>query len=373
MRIICAPDSFKESITAPQAAEAMARGVRAAGAGFDPDVCPVADGGEGTLDALIGALDGRIETARVTGPLGEPIMARLGIVPHESLGIVELAEASGLAKLDPDQRDPTRTTTFGTGELIQNAVHRGCDTVIVCLGGSATVDGATGMAQALGARFFDANGDAMTEAMCGGMLRSIARIELPDPDTLPRIRVACDVTNPLCGPNGAAAVYGPQKGATPEQVRDLDAGLAHVAALLDVNPDQPGSGSAGGAGFGLVAMLGATLERGIELVLDEIGFDERCSGVALVLTGEGRLDQQTLSGKASMGVAHRARRFGVPTIAIVGSTGDGAEHCTDPSQGGDLTGYVALADRFGAQRAMREAGALIEQITVEVIQSQLNG
>jgi glycerate 2-kinase len=367
IKILCAPDSFKESISALEAAEAMAAGVRDAGEQFQPDVCPIADGGEGTLEALIGALGGTIESATVTGLLGEPVAARFGMTADGKTAIVELAQASGLALVPKDRRDPMRTTTFGTGELIRLAAERGCELVIVCLGGSATVDGATGIAQALGARFFDRGDQEITEPMRGGLLRSVSRIERPLRGALPHLRIACDVTNPLCGRTGAAAVYGPQKGATPQQVQELDAGLAHIARLLGANPATPGFGSAGGASFGLVTMLGAELERGIDLVLEAIRFDERCRDAALVLTGEGRLDEQSLSGKASMGVAKRARQRGVPSIAIVGSTGDGAERCTDPAHGGELAGYVSLADRFGMERALVEPAALIRQVAAEIV------
>lgn len=365
MNIICAPDSFKESINAVDAARAMAAGVRDADGRYMPDICPIADGGEGTLQALISAMGGRIDAARVTGPLGDPVDARFGIIADGTTGIVELAQASGLAIVPKARRDPMRTTTYGTGELIRLLAERGCHTVIVCIGGSATVDGATGIAQALGARFLDADEELINEPMRGGLLRSVAGVELPDRQRLPYIRIACDVTNPLCGPAGAASVYGPQKGATPEQTRELDTGLAHMARLLGVDPDQPGFGSAGGAGFGLVAMLGAQLERGVDLVLDAVRFDERCDDAVLALTGEGRLDGQSLSGKASMGVAARARQRGVPTIALVGSVGDGVECCIDPAHGGELAGYMALADRFGAERAMNETAALLRQLATE--------
>lgn len=364
MKIVCAPDSFKETLSAREVALAMQRGIHLADPAIQVDLCPVGDGGEGTMEALIAAMDGSIHHAQITGPLGETVHARFGIVSEKSLGIVELAEASGLALVPKHQRDPTRTTTFGTGELIRLAVARGATSVIVCIGGSATVDGGAGIAQALGARFFDEHGTLMSEPMTGRLLRRIARFE--PPKDLPAIRVACDVTNPLCGPAGAAAVYGPQKGATPQQVRELDVNLAHLAAIVGGNPNMPGAGAAGGAGFGLVTMCHAKLERGIDLVLDAIGFAQRCRDADLVLTGEGRLDRQSLHGKATLGVALAAARLDVPTIAIVGSTAEGADDCLT-SHGGPLRRFISLADQYGLELALSEPARLIEQVTIELI------
>ncbi len=367
MRILCAPDSFKETLSASEAADAMAAGVRSAGEAFDADICPVADGGEGTLDALCRAMGGVIHTATVTGPLGEAVEARFAIVPNEHLGIVELAEASGLALVPRDRRDPTKTTTFGTGDLIRHCADHGAATVIVCIGGSATCDGAAGLAQAIGTRFHDHDGKVITEPITGGMLSHIARVE--PADTRPAIRIACDVTNPLAGPNGAAAVYGPQKGATPDQVRQLDAGLAHLAGLIDFDPETPGSGAAGGAGWGLQAMCGGMLERGIDLVLDAVRFDERCRSCDLVLTGEGRLDDQSTSGKATLGVAARAALLNTPTIAIVGSCGEGAEQCLQPHRPDGLLRAVDLSERFGRERAMTDAAACVTEAARRVAAS----
>lgn len=365
MKVVCAPASFKESLSAQTAAAAMARGVQRAAPACICNTCPVGDGGEGTMDALLNAMNGKTITARVRGPLGEPVNASFGVVHSQRLGIVELAQASGLMLVPKNRRDPTQTTSFGTGELIRAALKHGCDEIIICIGGSATVDGGTGLAQALGARFFDQAGTLIEQHMTGGMLSSISRVEIPR--DLPRIRVACDVNNPLCGPNGAAAVYGPQKGATPEQVKLLEKGLAHLARIVGGDMNHPGAGAAGGAGFGLMAMCGATLERGIELVLDAINFEDRCRGRTLVLTGEGRLDAQSLQGKACIGVASAAAKAGVPTVAIVGSTGPGAEMCIDPKREGLLRSYFSLSERFGIERSMHDAEALIELMTQECV------
>jgi glycerate kinase len=288
--------------------------------------------------------------------------AHFGIIGG-AIGIVELAQASGLALVPPKQRDPTRTTTLGTGQLISHAIASGCREIIVCIGGSATIDGGTGIAQALGWRFLDGHGGEIGPLMCGGTLGRIAKMIAPE-TTLPRMRVACDVVNPLCGLNGAAAVYGPQKGATLQQVKMLDDGLTHLAKLAGGDPNAPGAGAAGGAGYGLATFLNATLERGIDLVLEMVRFNDTCRGADLVITGEGRLDSQSLQGKACMGVAAAARRLGVPTIAIVGSTGPGAERCIGP---GKLSAYHSLADRFGEDRARREAKTLMADLTEEAV------
>lgn len=379
MTILCSPDSFKETLSAREAALAMARGVEAAGVGAEADVCPVADGGEGTLEALISAAGGDILQARVTGPLGDPISARWGVLPN-GIGVVELAEAAGLSKVPHGQRDPARTTTHGVGELIAAAIAHGCREVIIGVGGSATVDGGAAIAQALGARFIDERGKLIRRPITGGMLTTIVPV---DPPTIAaNLRVACDVTNPLLGPDGAAATYGPQKGATADQVPRLEAGLGNLAARIAgslrnsgrpsearLDPSIPGAGAAGGAAFGLMALCGATLERGIDLVLDAIRFDDRCRNASLVLTGEGRLDSQSLRGKACIGVAQRAAKFGVPAIAIVGSAGPGAEDCINPATGGVLRRYVDLTDRFGREHAMNQPAECIAQIARELVQS----
>lgn len=371
MKIVCAPDSFKETLTAAEAADSMAGGILDADPAIRIDVCPVGDGGEGTMDALLSAGGGQRHRRSVTGSLGEPVTAAFGMTP-DNVGIVELAQASGLALVPADRRDPTRTTTYGTGELIRAAADAGAGRVIICIGGSATCDGAAGLAQALGVRFFDASGNLITAPLTGGTLTSIAGIDT-DVD-LPELRIACDVTNPLLGERGAAAVYGPQKGATPQQVGQLDQALAHLASLTDVQQDFHGAGAAGGAGFGLVALCGATLQRGIDLVLETVGFRSRCAGADLVLTGEGQLDAQSLSGKAAIGVAQAAQQLGIPAIAIVGSLGPGAQSCLashDPP--GPLRAVHALADRFGTERARRQAAALVREVTHDVVTAFRSG
>jgi glycerate kinase len=368
-KIILAPAAFKESLSAVEVSRAMAQGVHRASSSIVAIECPIADGGEGTMACLVAAMRGEIIAAIVHGPTGLSVASHFGRIPRAdggAIGVIELAKASGLEMTPQDRRDPTRTTTYGTGELMQAALASGCDELIVCIGGSATVDGGAGLAQACGVRFFDQHDREIKDFMCGGLLHRVARIVKPTRQP-PRIRVACDVTNPLCGPNGAAAIYGPQKGAKPEQVQSLDEGLAHFSRIAGGDPDMPGAGAAGGAGYGLVTLLGATMERGIDLVLDAVGFRALCRDADFVMTGEGRLDLQSLQGKACMGVARAAHELGVPTIAIVGAAGEGANRCVNrPNEGGYLHAYFALADRYGVERAMRAANALVADVACEV-------
>ncbi len=357
-KVLCAPDSFKESLSAHRAAEAMAAGVRQAAGATKCDLCPIADGGEGSLEVLSDALGGTLHRMTVTGPLAEPVEARYAIAG--TTGVVELAEASGLGLVVPERRDPTRTTTFGTGQLIAAAAARGCETVIVCIGGSATVDGGAGIAQALGGVFIDRDGRAIDTPMTGDGLGDITGYHAPTA-ALPRLRVACDVTNPLFGAEGAACRYGPQKGATPRQVETLDARLARLAELLGGDPDRAGAGAAGGAGWGLAAMLGAELERGVDVVLDAVNFARRCAAADLVLTGEGRLDAQSRRGKACFGVAEAAAAIGVPVVAIVGQA-------TAGSSFEDLfTEVISLSDRYGRDHARDRP----EQVIAEAVRELL--
>jgi len=371
MRVICAPDSFKESITATAAAEAMARGVHRASAHASVDLFPIGDGGEGTVDAMLAAWQGLRRITRVSGPTGTALDAAWGVWRDGRTAVIEMAAAAGLANVPADQRDPTRTSTLGVGQLIADALRQGVEKVIVGIGGSATNDAGCGMAQALGVRFFDATGSPIDKPITGGMLHDVAHI---DPGKrLPalmdaQIVAACDVTNPLVGPNGAAHVYAPQKGATPQQVQRLDAGLSHLADVikrdLGIDVDSiPGAGAAGGLGAGLIAFADATLQPGIELILEAVGFDERAQGCNLCLTGEGRIDGQSLSGKACVGVARAARKVGTPTVALVGSRGPGAERALDEG----LIDIVVIGEGLPAEASMRRAAALIEAAAERVV------
>ncbi|QIA26867.1 glycerate kinase [Thermaerobacter sp. PB12/4term] len=324
-RVLVAPDSFKGSLTAEEAAAAMARGVARGWPGAAATQLPLADGGEGTAAVLVRATGGRWIRRRVTGPLGEPVEARWGLLGDGQTAVVEMAAASGLLLVPPGKRRPLEATTTGTGELIRDALDYGCRRLLVAIGGSATTDGGTGMLAALGARFLDGAGRPLPPG--GGALTRLERIDLSGLD--PRLRqvtieVACDVDNPLTGPRGAARVYAPQKGATPEQVEILEAGLARLAGVAartlgHDRRDEPGAGAAGGLGFALIAFLGARLRPGAELVMDAAGFDRHLEAVDLVLTGEGRTDAQTLAGKLVARVAARARRHGRPVVVISGA------------------------------------------------------
>ncbi|HLP30926.1 MAG TPA: glycerate kinase [Geothrix sp.] len=331
MRIIVAPDSFKGSVSALGVAEAMARGIHAVFPDADVLKVPIADGGEGTVEALVAATGGRLMHTDVRGPLGDPVRAHWGISGDGTTAFLEMASASGLPLISKERRDPRVTSTFGTGELVKAALDAGLRKLVLGIGGSATNDGGAGMARALGVRFLDAEGRDLPEG--GAALARLARVDLSDLD--PRLAecallVACDVDNPLCGPRGASAVYGPQKGATPEMVAELDAALGMFAKIAAQTTGRevalrPGAGAAGGLGAGLLFFTPASLRPGVAIVLETTGFEALVQGADLVLTGEGRTDFQTAMGKAPVGVAAVARRHGVPVVCLSGGLGDGAD------------------------------------------------
>jgi glycerate kinase len=396
MKIVIASDSFKESLTAGQACDAIARGLRSVLPDATIDECPMADGGEGTVEALVTATGGTFETTTVIGPLGEPITARWGMLgpgaaatpplhkggvggvepPSAALdpqgprtvhlepptAVLEMAAASGLPLVPPDKRNPLKTTTFGTGQLIRAALDRSARRLIIGIGGSATTDGGAGCVQALGTRFVDANGRILPDGAAGETLAKIARIDVTQFD--PRVAtteivVACDVDNPLCGPRGAAPVYSPQKGATPDMVRQLDENLAHFADVIarDLGKDVRnlrGAGAAGGLGAGLLAFCGAAIRPGVEIVIEAVRLRDRLNGADLLITGEGRIDRQSMMGKLIAGVARAAKAAGVPAVALVGSLGEGADaalevlegyHCITPA-GTPLPEALARASEF---------------------------
>ena len=332
VRIVVAPNAFKGSLSAPQAARAIADGILAVIPDAQLDLVPIADGGDGTVEALIVATGGDRRVLQVRGPLGDPVDAEYGLVDGGKTAVIEMAKAAGLALVAPSRRDPSRATTYGVGELLQHAFESGARRFIVGIGGSATNDGGAGMAQALGYHLLD---EAGRELPPGGLaLQRLVRI---DPAGVPStwkeatVQVASDVSNPLTGPNGASAIYGPQKGATPEMVAQLDAALGRLAEVIeqDLGVDiehVPGAGAAGGLGAGLVAFTGAKLAPGAEMVMEAIRFDDRLKGALLVCTGEGRLDSQTARfGKGPAAVARHARNVGVPVIGIGGSLADERE------------------------------------------------
>jgi len=332
MRIVIAPNAFKGSLSALEAATAIGEGIRNAVPDADLVLVPIADGGDGTVDALVAATQGDRRTLRVRGPLGDPVNAEYGLIDGGSTAVIEMAKAAGLALVHKDKRDPRITTTYGVGELLQHAYDAGARHFVVGIGGSATNDGGAGLAQALGYHLLDERG---LELPPGGLaLKRLARIHAGGVHAnwkQAEVEVACDVTNPLTGPRGASAVYGPQKGATPEMVAELDAALHHFAEIIrrdlgvDVEP-LPGAGAAGGLGAGLVAFTGARLGPGAEMVMEALHLDERLTGAQLVITGEGRLDSQTARfGKGPAAVARHAKNAGIPVVAIGGSVADEIE------------------------------------------------
>lgn len=363
MRVVIAPDSFKGSLSAQAAAEAMARGVETVFPDAELRLVPIADGGEGTVDALVSATGGKLLETQVAGPLGEPVLARWGVLGDGVTAVIEMAAASGLSLVPAARRDPRLTSTRGTGELLRAALDAGLRRLVVGIGGSATSDGGAGMARALGIRFLDPAGRELPEG--GAALARLERIDLGGTD--PRlagaeILVACDVDNPLTGPRGAAAVYGPQKGATREAVAALELALERYARVGAIATGRdvasiPGAGAAGGLGAGLLLFTQARLRPGVEIVLETTRFDELVQGAALVVTGEGRTDFQTAMGKAPVGVAAVARRHGVPVICLSGGLGDGAEEVL-------TLGIDALAgmvpEPMSLDDAMLGAAALLE-------------
>lgn len=371
-RIVIAPNSFKESASAIAVARAMAEGVARALPQADILQIPLADGGEGTAGILAAATGGRMVSLRVSGPLGEAVQARYAILGDGKTAVIEMAEAAGLNLVPAPRRDPRVTTTRGVGELIAAALDGGLRRIIIGLGGSATNDAGAGMAQALGYSLKDAAGNELPAG--GAALARLASIsgtgvspvirstgETPVPQIGCEILAACDVTNPLCGPNGAAQVYGPQKGATPAAADELDAALQHFAQVYENQfgvslLNLPGGGAAGGLGAGLVAFAGGRLRPGFELVAEACRLEERLAGAGLILTGEGRLDAQTLNGKVPAGVARLGRRLGIPVVALAGCLGPGYEDLYNE-------GLTAAFSICPGPLALAEAMARTEELT----------
>ena len=332
MKIVIAPDSFKENLTSMQVATAIEKGLRKVLPSARCVKVPMADGGEGTVHSLVDATGGQFRKKKVAGPMGNPVNARYGILGDGETAVIEMAEASGLPLVERKKRNPLKATTFGTGQLIIDALNRGAKRIIIGIGGSATVDGGAGMAQALGVRFLTKSGRPISGYAGGGMLNRIEKIDMSALD--PRIRrtgitIASDVENPLCGHRGAAYVFGPQKGATPRMVAALDKNLRHFARVIKSELGKDvlnlrGAGAAGGLGAGLVTFASATLKSGVDLLVDVVGLKHHLKGADLAITGEGRVDFQTSFGKTPSGVAKAARKFKVPVVAIGGSLADDA-------------------------------------------------
>lgn len=329
MKIVIAPQGFKGNLNSLQVSQAIDNGIRRVIPDVVTALVPMADGGEGTMQALVDAIGGEMIPVEVTDPLGGRVIAHFGLLSDKVTGVIEMAAASGLNLVPPQKLNPLLTTTYGTGELILAALERGCRKLIVGIGGSATNDGGAGMAQALGAKLLDTKGVPL--AFGGAALADLEHIDVTTID--PRLAdcdiiLACDVTNPLCGPQGASAVYGPQKGATKEMVVKLDAALAHYAEVIERDlgidvRDVPGAGAAGGLGAGLIAFLKAKVLPGVDVVIQATGLIEHLKEATLVFTGEGRLDSQTACGKVPVGVARKAEAFGLPVIAIAGEIANG--------------------------------------------------
>ena len=330
MKIVIAPDSFKSSLTARQVAESIERGIRKVEKNIHIEKVPMADGGEGTVQSLVDATNGRMVYTKVFDPLMREIEAFYGILGDGSTAIIEMSAASGLPLISKEEKNPLITTTYGTGQLFMHALNQGCRSFIIGIGGSATNDGGVGMMKALGIRFINSEGQDI--GFGGGELDKIHTIDTSGLDNRIldcSITVACDVDNPLCGLRGASRVFGPQKGATEEMVEVLDNNLSHYAEIIKSQLgisiiDVPGAGAAGGLGGGLMAFLKAKLRRGIDIVIDATGLEESIKGAALVITGEGSIDYQTQFGKTPYGVAMVAKKYGIPVIAIAGSIGKDA-------------------------------------------------
>ncbi len=369
MKIAVIPNAFKGTLTASQAAGCIERGLKKALSGVFIVRIPMADGGDGTLQAIIGATHGRIVTCRVCDPLGRKIVSAFGLTGNGRTAVVEMALASGLALLKPKERNPLRASSHGTGELIRAALDRQVSEIIIGIGGSATNDGGLGMAEALGVRFFDGKNSQL--AGNGRALSKLSRIDMTGID--PRLKrtkivVACDVVNPLYGPHGAACIYGPQKGATSAMVQQLDYGLRCLAATIGRDfgvkvAKLPGAGAAGGLGAGLVAFLGAQLRPGVEIVTQAVGLARKLAGCDLVITGEGRLDGQTVSGKAPAEVAMIARKLGIPTIAICGSLGPNAGKAR---AFGIEASFSALEEPLAEDELRRRAPGMLQRCAEQV-------
>ncbi|MGR3885475.1 glycerate kinase [Pseudomonas sp. 1152_12] len=369
MKIIIAPDSFKDSLSAAGVAQAIAEGLAQVWPHAQLVQCPMADGGEGTVDSVLAACNGELRDQTVQGPLGDKVQARWGWLADSHTAIIEMAEASGLQLVRRGLRDACSSSTYGTGELIRAALDAGAQRIILAIGGSATNDGGAGAMQALGVQLFDAQGQVLAP---GGL--ALARLASMSLDQLDprlaqvRFEIAADVDNPLCGPHGASAIFGPQKGADPQQVQQLDAALGHFADhCANVLPkdvrDEPGSGAAGGLGFAAKAFLGAQFRAGVDVVAELVGLDAAVRGADLVITGEGRFDAQTLRGKTPLGVARIAQQQGVPVIVIAGTLGEGYEQMYSH---GVEAAFALPSGPMSLEQACSEAPRLLRERAADI-------
>jgi glycerate kinase len=372
VKTVIAPDSFKDSLPAIGVCEAMSEGVRRVIPESDIVLLPLADGGEGTVQAMIRAIGGRTERVRVTGPLGKPVSAEYGVLTKDNTAVVEMAAASGLELVPADCRNPMATTTFGTGELIQKALERGARKFIIGIGGSATTDCGAGAVQALGVRFFRRNGDEISEPMTGGLMAEVADVDLSGLN--PKIHeceilAACDVENALLGERGAVMTFGRQKGASDRELLLLENGMRHFIGIVERKigkriRDIAGAGAAGGLGAGLAVFLGASLRPGIGLIMDACRFEEKIADADLVLTGEGKVDSQTMYGKAVAGVARIAKRHSVPVVLIAGQVETGIENLLSE---GVTSVFSICSGPMPLERAMKNAKTLVADCTERVM------
>lgn len=369
MKIVIAADSFKGSCSTFEVANAIENGIRKVFKDFEIIKIPVADGGEGTVDSLVKGTGGRYETVNVKDPLGRYIECKYGIL-KDNVAVLEMAASSGLTLLKEEERNPLITTTYGTGQMIRAALDKGCKKILIGIGGSATNDGGAGMAQALGVSFRDNEGNEIGYG--GGELARIKDIDITGIDSRLKdteIVILSDVSNPLCGPNGVSFIYGPQKGATNEMVKQLDNNLEHYASIINEKlgidiTGVPGAGAAGGLGAGLIVFCNATVLSGIDVVLDINGIDRQLIDADLVITGEGKIDNQTVYGKVPVGVAKRALKYGIPVIAIVGSIGEEASVVYDYG----INAIMDIVSRpMSLEDSMKNVSQLLEYAAENVI------
>lgn len=374
MKIIIAPDSFKGSLSSVEVCNAIEKGIKNAFPQADIVKLPVADGGEGTVEALIASTNGHWARQVVHDPLGQKIEAGYGILGDGITAVIEMAAASGLPLVPPAKRNPLCTTTYGTGELIAAALDRGCREFIIGIGGSATTDCGAGMAQALGVKFLTANGQEIKDLMNGGLMGKVAEIDLTNlrPEIQQsRFTVACDVTNPLLGPQGSAYVYAPQKGATPEIVEELEKNMSVFIDILEATIGKsvrniPGAGAAGGLGAGLLAFLEAQLKSGVEIVLEASHFSEKIRGADLIFTGEGKIDYQTAFGKTISGVAREAKKQNIPVIAVGGAVDTDLDNLYDLG----LTSFFSICNGpMTLDEAISKASVLLEVLAERIVRA----
>ena len=369
MRVLIAPDSFKDSLSAVNVCKAIAEGLQEGCPYIEVEICPMADGGEGTVAALVEATGGHIVHCEAQDALGRPIDSFYGILGDGVTAIIEMAAASGIELLEFHERNPWETSTYGTGQLIAHALDNGCQSIIVGIGGSATNDGGTGMAAALGYRFLDARGNELEmKGSTTGMVSAIDTSLVHPKLGKCGFYAACDVKNPLIGEHGASRVYGPQKGGTPEMIEKLDANLTHLAGILQRDllknvAELPGSGAAGGLGGGLVAFCNARLKPGIDLIKEVTHLDEKIAQADWVITGEGKIDSQTQYGKTPMGISSSAARFNKPVIALAGTLGEGYESLYDNG----FTAIFSIVDKpMPLQEAIQQTQHLLKQKSMAI-------